>query len=165
MAAALAEAGVQVAISGHTLASLEAAAETLASRTGKRPTVVVGDGAAKHGPANRFEGGLGTDGRIDILVNNAGEARPITGEVDDAYLSALISSYPNFIQYSAHLDVAFRHFRALTSEAVVPRAATAPQAYAVKNASDCALADGGCHVRILPNFLRFLSEMSTLEIV
>jgi hypothetical protein len=53
VAEALAEAGVRVAISGRTLASLEMVAETLASRAGGRPAIVVGDIGAKGGPAQR----------------------------------------------------------------------------------------------------------------
>jgi NAD(P)-dependent dehydrogenase (short-subunit alcohol dehydrogenase family) len=86
VAEALAEAGVRVAISGRTLASLERVAETLASRPGGRPAIVVGDVCAKSGPARiATEAAQALGGRIDILVNNAGGARPITGEADDAY--------------------------------------------------------------------------------
>jgi 3-oxoacyl-[acyl-carrier protein] reductase len=86
VAEALAEAGVRVAISGRTLASLEMVAETLASRAGGRPAIVVGDVGAKSGPAQiAAEAAAALGGRIDILVNNAGGARPITDEVDDAY--------------------------------------------------------------------------------
>jgi 3-oxoacyl-[acyl-carrier protein] reductase len=86
VAGALAEAGVRVAISGRTQASLEMVAEALASRAGGRPAIVVGDVGARNGPAEiaaKAVAALG--GRIDILVNNAGGARPITDEVDDAY--------------------------------------------------------------------------------
>jgi 3-oxoacyl-[acyl-carrier protein] reductase len=83
---ALAEAGVRVAISGRTRASLEMVAETLASRTRGRPVIVVGDVGAKGGPAQIAAEALrALGGRIDILVNNAGASRPITDEVDDAY--------------------------------------------------------------------------------
>ena len=86
VAEALAEAGVRVAISGRTRASLEMVAETLASRAGGRPTIVVGDVCAKGGPAQiAAEAAAALGGRIDILVNNAGAARPIIGEADDAY--------------------------------------------------------------------------------
>jgi 3-oxoacyl-[acyl-carrier protein] reductase len=83
VAEALAEAGVRVAISGRTLATLEMVAETLASRAGGRPAIVVG---ARSGPAQiAAEAAAALGGRIDILVNNAGGARPITGEADDVY--------------------------------------------------------------------------------
>jgi 3-oxoacyl-[acyl-carrier protein] reductase len=86
VAEALVDAGVRVAISGRTLASLETVAETLASRAGGRPTIVVGDVGAKGGPAQiAAEAAAALRGRIDIVVNNAGAARPITGEADDAY--------------------------------------------------------------------------------
>jgi len=86
VAEALADAGVRVAISGRTLASLETVAETLASRADGRPAIVVGDVGAKGGPAQiAAEASAALGGRIDILVNNAGAARPITEEVDDAY--------------------------------------------------------------------------------
>jgi 3-oxoacyl-[acyl-carrier protein] reductase len=86
VAEALAEAGVWVAISGRTRASLEMVAEPLASRAGGRPAIVVGDVGAKGGPAQiAAEAAAALGGRIDILVNNAGAARPITGEADDAY--------------------------------------------------------------------------------
>jgi len=86
VAEALAEACVRVAISGRTRASLEMVAETLASRAGGRPTIVVGDVGTKGGPAQiAAEAAAALGGRIDILVNNAGAARPITGEADDAY--------------------------------------------------------------------------------
>ncbi len=86
VAEALAEAGVRVAISGRTLASLEMVAETLASRAGGQPAIVVGDVGAKGGPAQiAAEAVAALGGRIDILVNNAGGSRPITDEVDDAY--------------------------------------------------------------------------------
>jgi 3-oxoacyl-[acyl-carrier protein] reductase len=86
VAEALVDAGVRVAISGRTLASLETVAETLASRAGGRPTIVVGDVGAKGGPAQiAAEAAAALGGRIDIVVNNAGAARPITGEADDAY--------------------------------------------------------------------------------
>ena len=82
VAEALADAGVRVAISGRTLASLE----TVASRAGGRPAIVVGDVGAKGGPAQiAAEASAALGGRIDILVNNAGAARPITEEADDAY--------------------------------------------------------------------------------
>jgi len=86
VAEALADAGVRVAISGRTLASLEMVAETLASGAGGRPAIVVADICAKGGPAQiAEEAAAALGGRIDILVNNAGGARPITDEVDDAY--------------------------------------------------------------------------------
>jgi 3-oxoacyl-[acyl-carrier protein] reductase len=86
VAAALGDAGVRVAISGRKRASLEAVAETLASSAGGRPAIVVGDVGARDGPAQiASEAALVLGGRIDILVNNAGGARPITGDVDDAY--------------------------------------------------------------------------------
>jgi 3-oxoacyl-[acyl-carrier protein] reductase len=86
VAEALADAGVRVAISGRTLATLETVAETLASRSGGRPAIVVGDVGTKGGPAQiAAEASAALGGRIDILVNNAGAARPITEEVDDAY--------------------------------------------------------------------------------
>jgi len=86
VAEALADAGVRVAISGRTLASLETVAETLASRADGRPAIVVGDVGAKGGPAQiAAEAAAALGGRIDILVNNAGAARPITEEADDAY--------------------------------------------------------------------------------
>jgi 3-oxoacyl-[acyl-carrier protein] reductase len=86
VAKALAEAGVRVAISGRTRASLESVADTLASRACPRPAIVVGDVGAKGGPAQiAAEAAAALGGRIEILVNNAGGARPITGEVDDAY--------------------------------------------------------------------------------
>ena len=86
VAEALVDAGVRVAISGRTLASLETVAETLASRANGRPAIVVGDVGAKGGPAQiAAEASAALGGRIDILVNNAGAARPITEEADDAY--------------------------------------------------------------------------------
>jgi 3-oxoacyl-[acyl-carrier protein] reductase len=86
VAEALAEAGVRVAINGRTPASLETVADTLASRAGGRPAIVVGDVGAKGGPAQiAAEAAAALGGRIDILVNNAGGARPITDEADDAY--------------------------------------------------------------------------------
>lgn len=86
IATALADAGVRVAISGRTAATLEQVAGSLASRAGGRAVVVVGDVCAQAGPAQiaaEAAGALG--GRIDILVNNAGGARPAAGEVDDAF--------------------------------------------------------------------------------
>jgi 3-oxoacyl-[acyl-carrier protein] reductase len=86
VAEALCDAGVRVAISGRTRASLETVAETLASRAGGRPEIVVGDVCAERGPAQiAAEAAAALGGRIDILVNNAGAARPVTGEADDAY--------------------------------------------------------------------------------
>ena len=86
VAEALADAGVRVAISGRTLATLENVADTLASRAGGRPAIVVGDVGAKSGPAQiAAEAAAALGGRIDILVNNAGASRPITGEADDSY--------------------------------------------------------------------------------
>jgi 3-oxoacyl-[acyl-carrier protein] reductase len=86
VAEALAEAGVRVAISGRTPASLEIMAETFVSRAGERPAIVVGDVGAKGGPAQiAAKAAAALGGRIDILVNNAGASRPITDEVDDAY--------------------------------------------------------------------------------
>ena len=85
-AEALAGAGVRVAISGRTRASLEVVAETLASRAGGRPAIVVGDVGARNGPAQiAAEASAALGDRIDILVNNAGAARPVTEDVDDAY--------------------------------------------------------------------------------
>lgn len=86
IAASFADAGVRVAISGRTAATLEQVAGRLASSSGRTPTIVVGDVCAKAGPAEiaaKAEAALG--GRIDILVNNAGGARPATGEADDAF--------------------------------------------------------------------------------
>ena len=86
VAEALADAGVRVAISGRTLASLEMVAETLAPRAGGRPAIVVGDVGAKSGPIQiAAEAAAALGGRIDILVNNAGASRPITDEADDSY--------------------------------------------------------------------------------
>jgi 3-oxoacyl-[acyl-carrier protein] reductase len=86
VAQALAEAGVRVAISGRTLASLQMVAEALASCAGGRPATVVGDVGARGGPAQiAADARAALGGRIDILVNHAGAARPITGEVDDAF--------------------------------------------------------------------------------
>jgi len=88
VAEALADAGVRVAISGRTLASLEVVAEKLASCAGGRPAIVVGDVGAKSGPSQiAAEAATALGGRIDILVNNAGAARPIAeeAEADDAY--------------------------------------------------------------------------------
>ena len=86
VAEALADAGVRVAISGRTRAALETVAETLASRPGGRPAIVVGDVCAEGGPAGiAAEAATALGGRIDILVNNAGGARPLTGQADDAY--------------------------------------------------------------------------------
>jgi 3-oxoacyl-[acyl-carrier protein] reductase len=78
IAAALADAGVHVAISGRTSAALEQVAGRLASCSGGRPAIVVGDICAKGGPAEIAAEALAAlGGRVDILVNNAGgcEAR------------------------------------------------------------------------------------------
>lgn len=86
IAAALADAGARVAISGRTAAALKQAAGRLASISGGAPTIVVGDVCAKTGPAEiaaAAKAALG--GRIDILVNNAGGARPASGDADDAF--------------------------------------------------------------------------------
>jgi 3-oxoacyl-[acyl-carrier protein] reductase len=86
VAEALAAAGVRVAISGRTRASLETVAETLAASAGGRPAIVVGDVSARGGPAEiAAEAASALGGRIDVLVNNAGGARPITEEVDESY--------------------------------------------------------------------------------
>jgi len=86
IAEALADAGVRVAISGRTPATLKAVADTLAARTGGRPAIVVGDVGAAGGPAQiAAEAAASLGGRIDILVNNAGAARPISGDADDAF--------------------------------------------------------------------------------
>lgn len=86
IADALADAGVRVAISGRTAASLEQVAGSLASRSGGRPVIEVGDVCAKGGPAQiASEAARALGGHVDILVNNAGGARPATGEVDDAF--------------------------------------------------------------------------------
>jgi 3-oxoacyl-[acyl-carrier protein] reductase len=86
IAAALADAGVHVAISGRTAAALEQVAGRLASCSGGRPAIVVGDVCAKGGPAQIAAKALAAlGGRVDILVNNAGGARPVTGEADDAF--------------------------------------------------------------------------------
>jgi 3-oxoacyl-[acyl-carrier protein] reductase len=85
VAEALAEAGVRVAISSRTRASLEAVAEALATSAGGRPAIVVGDVCAEGGPADIAAEAASALGRIDILVNNAGGARPITEEADESY--------------------------------------------------------------------------------
>jgi len=86
IAEALADAGVRVAISGRTPATLKAVADTLAARAGGRPAIVVGDVGAAGGPAQiAAEAAASLGGRIDILVNNAGAARPISGDADDAF--------------------------------------------------------------------------------
>jgi 3-oxoacyl-[acyl-carrier protein] reductase len=86
IAQALAEAGVRVAISGRTRASLQTVAEALASSAGGRPAIVVGDVGSKAGPAQiAADAAAALGGRIDILINNAGAARPITGEANDAF--------------------------------------------------------------------------------
>jgi 3-oxoacyl-[acyl-carrier protein] reductase len=86
IAAALADAGVRIAVSGRTRATLEQVVGRLASRAGGRPVIVVGDVCAQAGPAQiAAEAARALGGRVDILVNNAGGARPATGEVDDAF--------------------------------------------------------------------------------
>jgi 3-oxoacyl-[acyl-carrier protein] reductase len=86
IATALADAGVRVAVSGRTGATLEQVAGLLASRAGGRPVIVVGDVCAQAGPAQiAAEAARALGGRVDILVNNAGGARPAAGEVDDAF--------------------------------------------------------------------------------
>jgi 3-oxoacyl-[acyl-carrier protein] reductase len=86
VAEALADAGVRLAISGRTLATLEMVADRLASRVGGRPAIVVGDVGAKSGPAQiAAQAAAALGGRVDILVNNAGASRPITDEADDSY--------------------------------------------------------------------------------
>ena len=86
IAEALAQAGVRVAISGRTRATLETVADALAASAGGRPAIVVGDVGAKSGPARiAAEAVAGLGARIDILINNAGAARPIAGEADDAF--------------------------------------------------------------------------------
>ena len=86
IAAALADAGVHVAISGRTAAALEQVAGRLAFLSGVRPAIVVGDVCAKGGPAQIAAKALAAlGGRVDILVNNAGGARPITDEIDDVF--------------------------------------------------------------------------------
>jgi len=86
VAEALAEAGVRVAISGRTRSSLEEVAEAISARAAAPPVIVVGDVGAKDGPAQiAAEAAAALGGRIDILVNNAGAARPIRGDVDDAF--------------------------------------------------------------------------------
>jgi 3-oxoacyl-[acyl-carrier protein] reductase len=86
IAAALADAGVRVAISARTPAALEQLAGRLASCSGGRPAIVVGDVCEKGGPAQIAAEALAAlGGRVDILVNNAGGARPISGEADDAF--------------------------------------------------------------------------------
>lgn len=86
IAAALADAGVHVAISGRTLAALEKVAGGLASCPGGRPAIVVGDVCATGGPARIAAEALAAlDGHVDILVNNAGGARPVTDKADDAF--------------------------------------------------------------------------------
>jgi 3-oxoacyl-[acyl-carrier protein] reductase len=85
IALALADAGVHVAISGRTSTALEKVAGSLASCSGGRPAIVVGDVCAKGGPAAIAAEALAALGRVDILVNNAGGARPVTGEADDAF--------------------------------------------------------------------------------
>ena len=75
-----------MAISGRTAAALEQVAGSLASCSGGRPAIVVGDVCAKDGPAAIAAEALAAlGGRVDILVNNAGGARPVTGEADDAF--------------------------------------------------------------------------------
>lgn len=86
IAAALAGAGVRVAISGRSPAALEEVAGRLATHAGADPAIVVGDVCAKGGPAQiAAEAIAALGGHVDILVNNAGGARPATGEVDDAF--------------------------------------------------------------------------------
>lgn len=86
IAAALADAGVRVAISGRTPATLAQVADGLASRPGGRPAIVVGDIAATDGPARIAADALAAlGGQVDILVNNAGGSRPVAGEADDAF--------------------------------------------------------------------------------
>jgi NADP-dependent 3-hydroxy acid dehydrogenase YdfG len=87
IAAALADAGVQVAISGRTAAALEQVAGRLASCSGGRPAIVVGDVCAKDGPAQIAAKALtALGGRVDILVNNAGQmllSEFAAGKVDE----------------------------------------------------------------------------------
>jgi hypothetical protein len=73
IAAALADAGVHVAISGRTSTALEKVAGRLASCSGGRLAIVVGDVCAKGGPARIAAEALAAlGGRVDILVNYAG---------------------------------------------------------------------------------------------
>ncbi|HMS79979.1 MAG TPA: SDR family oxidoreductase [Burkholderiaceae bacterium] len=86
VAAALADAGVRVAIGGRTAATLEQVADRLAASRGGRPAIVVGDVCASGGPARIAADALAAlGGHIDILVNNAGASRPATGVADDAF--------------------------------------------------------------------------------
>lgn len=86
IATALADAGVHVAISGRTSAALEQVAGRLASCSGGRPAIVVGDICAKSGPAQIAAEALAAlGGRVDILVNNAGGARPAVDKADDGF--------------------------------------------------------------------------------
>lgn len=86
IAEALSEAGVYVAISGRSFATLEKVADSLASRSAKRPAIVAGDVCRKGGPAQIASEALAAlGGRVDILINNVGGARPVVGEADDAF--------------------------------------------------------------------------------
>src|SRR3954469_19290989 len=79
IAAALADAGAHVAISGRTSAALEQVAGRLASCSGGRPAIVVGDVCAKGGPAQiaaEALAALGGAGRI--LVTNPRGAGAVT---------------------------------------------------------------------------------------
>lgn len=72
LAEGLAAAGADIVLNGRSADKLDAAAETLASTTGKRPDTLdfdVTDHAATAAAVNRYEAETGA---IDILVNNAG---------------------------------------------------------------------------------------------
>ena len=92
IAASLAEAGADVAISSRTLSECQVAAEEIAVSTGRRAVAFAAD-VALAAEVERLRGEVeGTLGPIDILVNNAGiNIRGATAELSEADWDAVIA--------------------------------------------------------------------------
>ena len=93
MAGALAEAGAEVAIASRTLAECQAAADEIATLTGRRMFAVAAD-VAQSSEIERLAAAVeGALGPVDILVNNAGiNIRGSAEELSEADWDAVITT-------------------------------------------------------------------------
>lgn len=75
IAAAFAEAGADVVLAASSARNLEAAADAIAARAGRKPSVVAADLRTASGCQSVFDAVMARHGRCEILVNSAGATR------------------------------------------------------------------------------------------
>ena len=103
IAEALALEGVDVAINARTREPLEAAAQELTERTGRRIVPVVGDVSKTEDVETMVKKAVSALGRLDILVNNAGQPGGLAGSVlqevtDEAMMEDLNTKFLGYLR-------------------------------------------------------------------